>query len=259
MNENGDTETSFGFRTVKTDEKARLVRGVFDSVASKYDLMNDLMSGGIHRVWKAVLTDRIMPRPGEHLLDVAGGTGDVAASFLSRADTRPGADAKPRATATLCDINFEMLKAGTTRSDAATFGDRITRVTGDAETLPFTDGFADAYTIAFGIRNVTHIDAALRDAYRVLKPGGRFMCLEFSHPITETMQKIYDTYSFNVIPWLGERVANDRESYQYLVESIRRFPGQEAFAAKIKNAGFTRVKYENLSGGIAAIHSGWRV
>lgn len=259
MNEDRDTETSFGFRTVKAGDKARLVRGVFDSVASKYDLMNDLMSGGVHRVWKAVLTDRLMPRPGEHLLDVAGGTGDVAAGFLNRADTRPGAAGKPPATATLCDINFEMLKAGTTRDDMAVLGDRINRVTGDAQNLPFPDGFADAYTIAFGIRNVTDIDAALRDAYRVLKPGGRFMCLEFSHPITETMQKVYDTYSFNVIPWLGEKVTNDRESYQYLVESIRRFPGQEAFAAKIKNAGFSRVKYENLTGGVAAIHSGWRV
>ena len=168
-------------------------------------------------------------------------------------------EAKPPATAVICDINFEMLKAGAARADMASFGERLARVTGDAENLPFPSGAADAYTIAFGIRNVTDIDAALSEAFRVLKPGGRFYCLEFSHPVTEGLQKIYDAYSFNVIPWLGEKVADDRESYRYLVESIRRFPGQEAFAARIAKAGFTRIKYENLTGGVADIHSGWKI
>ncbi len=259
MSETGEEETSFGFRTVRAGDKARLVRGVFDNVASRYDLMNDLMSGGVHRIWKSVLLDRLAPRPGERLLDVAGGTGDVAAGFLKRADARPGADDQPQATATICDINYEMLKAGEVRADMAAFGKRIRRVAGDAERLPFPDKSADAYTIAFGIRNVTRMDAALSEAFRILRPGGRFFCLEFSHPITEGLQKIYDAYSFNVIPWLGEQVADDRESYQYLVESIRKFPGQEAFAARIRDAGFSRVKYENLTGGVAAIHSGWRI
>ncbi len=254
-----DEETSFGFRTVRTGEKARLVRSVFDSVASNYDLMNDLMSGGVHRIWKSVMLDRIAPLPGEKLIDVAGGTGDVAAGFLKRADERPSAKTKPPASAIICDINYEMLKAGEARADMARYADRLTRITGDAENLPFPDKSADAYTIAFGIRNVTDMDAALREAHRVLKPGGRFFCLEFSHPITEGLQKAYDAYSFNVIPKLGEVVAKDRESYQYLVESIRKFPGQEAFAARIRAAGFANVKYENLTAGVAAIHSGWRV
>lgn len=258
MGADREEETSFGFRTVKTGEKAHLVRGVFDRVASRYDLMNDLMSGGVHRIWKSVFLDRLAPRPGEKLIDVAGGTGDVAAGFLKRADDKPGAEENP-ATATICDINYQMLKAGEARAGMAAFGERLTRVTGDAENLPFPDKSADAYTIAFGIRNVTGMDAALCEAFRVLRPGGRFFCLEFSHPITEGLQKIYDAYSFNVIPWLGEQVADDRESYQYLVESIRKFPGQESFAARIAKAGFARVKYENLTGGIAAIHSGWRI
>ena len=259
MSERGEEETSFGYRTVRTGDKARLVRGVFDSVASKYDLMNDLMSAGVHRIWKSVFLDRISPRPGERLIDVAGGTGDIAAGFLRRADSRPQADEKPPASAIVCDINYEMLRAGQGRAGMAAFGERLTRVTGDAERLPFPDASADAYTIAFGIRNVTDMDAALREAFRVLRPGGRFFCLEFSHPITEGLQKIYDAYSFAVIPTLGEIVAKDRDSYQYLVESIRKFPAQEAFAARIRAAGFSRVKYENLSFGVAAIHSGWRV
>ena len=252
-------KTSFGFRDVETGEKAGLVRGVFDSVAGNYDLMNDLMSGGIHRVWKSVLIDRLNPQPGQHLVDVAGGTGDVGISFLKRADDRPNADFRPPAKAVLCDINHEMLKAGIERKDAAPFTERLSRICGDAEQLPLPDRCADAYTIAFGIRNVTHMEAALKEAYRVLRPGGRFVCLEFSHPVTEGLQKVYDTYSFNVIPWLGERVADDRESYQYLVESIRRFPSQDAFAGMIAKAGFKRVSYENLTAGVAALHFGWRI
>ncbi len=259
MTQRKEDDASFGFRSVKAGEKAGLVRGVFDTVASHYDVMNDLMSGGVHRIWKAVLLDRLNPQPGQTLIDVAGGTGDVALGFLKRAAARPSADVKPPARAIICDINHEMLKAGATRSSANGFANQITRVCGDAECLPVSDNVADAYTIAFGIRNVTDMDAALGEAYRVLKPGGRFICLEFSHPITEGLQKIYDAYSFKVIPWLGEVVADDRASYQYLVESIRKFPGQEAFAARIKKAGFARVSYENLTGGVAALHMAWRI
>lgn len=254
-----DAETDFGFKTVRTKEKAGLVRGVFDSVAGQYDLMNDLMSGGVHRIWKSVLLDRLAPQPGQTLLDVAGGTGDIAAGFLQRANGRAAAEEKQPARAVVCDINFEMLKAGETREENETLQGQITRVCGDAEKLPVKSASIDAYTIAFGIRNVTDIDAALREAKRALRPGGRFVCLEFSHPITEGLQKLYDTYSFNAIPWLGETVANDRASYQYLVESIRQFPSQETFAARIRAAGFSRVKYENLTGGVAALHMGWRI
>ncbi len=250
---------SFGFRTVRASEKAGLVRGVFDSVAGRYDVMNDLMSGGVHRIWKSVMLDRLNPQPGETLLDVAGGTGDVAAGFLTRANARPRAGEKPPAHALVCDINAEMLRAGAARKDHAPLAAQITRVCGDAEKLPLKNGAVDAYTIAFGIRNVTAMDAALAEARRVLKPGGRFVCLEFSHPVTDGLQRLYDLYSFNAIPRLGEVVAGDRDSYQYLVESIRQFPSQEAFAAAIRNAGFARVRYENLTGGVAALHMGWRI
>lgn len=254
-----ENETSFGFRTVRTGEKAGLVRGVFDSVASRYDVMNDLMSGGVHRIWKSVLLDRLAPQPGQFLIDVAGGTGDIAGGFVKRANGRKRASARGRARAVICDINYEMLRAGIARDVGADHADQLTRVCGDAEKLPFADNTADAYTIGFGIRNVTDMDAALAEARRVLRPGGRFICLEFSHPITDGLQKLYDAYSFNVIPWLGEKVAEDRESYQYLVESIRKFPAQEAFAQRIKGAGFKRVSYENLTAGVAALHFGWKI
>lgn len=247
---------SFGFRDVEAGEKARLVRDVFSSVASRYDLMNDLMSAGVHRVWKSVFIDRLNPQPGERLLDVASGTGDIAREFLKRADARPRSGQPPPASAIVCDINFDMLAAGRMRDSEAL---RLTRVCGDAENLPFPDKSIDAYTIAFGIRNVTRIDRALAEARRVLRIGGRFQCLEFSHLATDGLQKLYDAYSFTVIPWLGEQVAGDRASYQYLVESIRRFPKQERFAAMIREAGFQRVGFENLSAGIVAIHSGRRI
>ena len=259
MDKEGGAQTSFGFRVVPEDEKARLVKGVFDSVASRYDLMNDLMSMGVHRLWKSVFIDRLNPQPGEVLLDVAGGTGDVAFAFLDRADSRPRAASLPPARAIVADINAEMLRAGAARKTPTGRGDRLARVCADAEHLPLPDQSVDAYTIAFGIRNVTHIDRALKEARRVLKTGGRFQCLEFSHVATEGLQKLYDAYSFNVIPWLGEQVAGDRESYQYLVESIRRFPKQERFAAMIGEAGFQRVGFENLSAGVVAIHSGRRI
>lgn len=259
MDEDLRQNASFGFREVPAGEKAGLVRSVFDSVASKYDLMNDLMSGGVHRIWKSVLIDRANPRPGEVLLDVAGGTGDVAAAFLGRADQRPRAANAAPARAIVADINAEMLAAGGARAKIAALGDRLSFLCADAEALPLPDRSVDAFTIAFGIRNVTRIERAVAEARRVLKTGGRFFCLEFSHLETEGLQKLYDLYSFNVIPWLGERVANDRDSYQYLVESIRRFPTQENFAAMIRAAGFERVQFENLSAGIVSIHSGWRL
>ncbi len=259
-----DASASFGFRDVPAGEKARLVRGVFDRVAGRYDLMNDLMSAGLHRVWKSVFIDRLNPQPGETLLDVAGGTGDNARAFLSRADSRPRAEALPPARAIVCDINFEMLAAGRLRaSPLAPFegegSTRLSHVCGDAENLPFPDKSVDAYSIAFGIRNVTRIDRALAEARRVLKIGGRFQCLEFSHVATQGLQKLYDAYSFTVIPWLGERVTGDRESYRYLVESIRRFPKQERFAGMIADAGLSRVSFENLSAGVVAIHAGRRL
>ena len=256
-NEQQET-ASFGFQEVPAGEKAGLVRAVFDSVAGNYDLMNDLMSGGVHRVWKSVLLDRLNPQPGQKLIDVAGGTGDIALGFLTRAGRRAAHD-RGSAEAVLCDINHAMLVAGRERDDAAARSGQITRLCGDAQNLPFADCSFDAYTIGFGIRNVTDRTAALAEAYRVLKPGGRLVCLEFSHPVTEGLQQVYDTYSFNVIPWLGEQVAGDRESYQYLVESIRRFPAQGAFEAEIRAAGFARSSYENLSAGIAALHCGWRI
>ncbi|MEL6111319.1 MAG: class I SAM-dependent methyltransferase [Pseudomonadota bacterium] len=258
------TETiDFGFETIGRHQKQRRVRGVFDSVAGNYDLMNDLMSAGIHRIWKSVLLDRLMPRPGQHLLDVAGGTGDVGIGFLKRAEDwahlHPArVEGKVPAIASLCDINHEMLKAGQSRTGHG-LDDQISRICGNAEQLPLPARSVDAYSIAFGIRNVTDREAALREACRVLRPGGRFICLEFSHLILESLQKLYDQYSFNVIPWLGEQVTGDRASYQYLVESIRKFPTQDAFAAQIRSAGFSRVKVENLTGGVAALHMAWRL
>ncbi|MBI1391565.1 MAG: ubiquinone/menaquinone biosynthesis methyltransferase [Alphaproteobacteria bacterium] len=251
---------SFGFATVAATEKANLVRDVFDSVAPRYDLMNDLMSAGVHRLWKSTLIDRLAPQPGRRLLDMAGGTGDVAASFLARAKSRKGAQGRPPASAIICDVNDSMLrvgKASTAPAGAAALG--AMWVCGDAEQTPLPDASVDLYTISFGIRNVTRIEKALREARRVLRYGGRFLCLEFSQPTVGALRAAYDAYSFNVIPALGEFVTSDRESYVYLVESIRRFPTQERFARMIADAGFRRVGYENLSGGVAAIHFGAKV
>lgn len=242
--------THFGFKTVDEGEKAGMVHGVFSRVASKYDIMNDLMSLGIHRVWKDAMMDWLAPRPGQKLLDVAGGTGDVAFRFLKRA---------PGATATVCDMTESMLIEGQKRAEAEDMADRLQWVVGDAMALPFADNSFDVYTISFGIRNVTRIPDALAEAYRVLRPGGRLMVLEFSQIPNDMLQSLYDAYSFNVIPVMGQIVANDRDSYQYLVESIRKFPNQEIFASMIREAGFDRVKYRNLSMGIAALHSGWKV
>jgi len=244
-----DATTHFGYKEVAENEKATLVRDVFDSVASKYDLMNDLMSMGVHRLWKSTMLDMLRPRAGMTLADVGGGTGDIAFRFLDRG----GAAVK------VIDINNEMLTHGRRRAIDQGRLDGLDWINGDAEKLPLESGSVDAYTTAFCIRNVTHIDQALAEAARVLKPGGRFVCLEFSHVALPILEKIYDTYSFSVLPWLGEVVANDRGSYQYLAESIRRFPVQERFADMITEAGLAQVMYRNLSGGIAAIHSGWRI
>ena len=242
--------THFGFRDVAEDQKAGLVHGVFSRVASRYDLMNDLMSVGVHRLWKAAMMDWLAPRGGQHLLDVAGGTGDIAFRFLDRA---------PQARVTVCDMTEAMLVEGRRRAEAAALADRLAWVAGDAMALPFADASFDRVTISFGIRNVTRIPDALTQFLRVLKPGGRLMVLEFSQIPVPALQWAYDRYSFNVIPPLGQAVANDRDSYQYLVESICRFPDQEAFAAMIRAAGFGRVQYRNLSMGIAALHSGWKL
>lgn len=240
----------FGFRPVDPAQKAGMVRQVFDSVASNYDVMNDAMSLGVHRLWKAALIDWVAPRDGRRYLDVAGGTGDIAFRILGRA---------PGARVTIADINESMVSVGRDRAlDKGIKGD-LSYLVADAQSLPVPDSSVDTYTIAFGLRNVTHIDQALADAFRVLRPGGRFFCLEFSHVILPGLDKIYDLYSFKLLPELGALIAKDRESYQYLVESIRRFPPQEELAERMRAVGFERVEIRNLSGGIAAIHSGWKL
>lgn len=242
---------TFGFRDVDPAAKPGLVRGVFDRVARRYDLMNDLMSAGVHRLWKDAVAARLNPQPGETIIDCAGGTGDMARRFARMArraqERRGGEDAK----VFVIDYNAEMIAAGRERE----FEPEIAWAVGDAQALPLPDRCADAYVIAFGIRNVTDVSKALREARRVLKPGGRFLCLEFSRPMTEALQKAYDAYSFKVIPEIGRLVAQDRESYQYLVESIRRFPDQRRFAAMIGEAGFSQVGYTNFTGGVAALHT----
>jgi demethylmenaquinone methyltransferase/2-methoxy-6-polyprenyl-1,4-benzoquinol methylase len=246
----GAAKTSFGFALVGEEAKQDLVNEVFAKVAPRYDLMNDLMSGGLHRLWKDDLVAWLAPPRTASpfaLLDVAGGTGDVALRALKAG----GAGV----SATICDISAEMIEAGRKRAGDA----RVGFVRGNAEALPFARSSFDAYTVAFGMRNLTRLDVALEEAYRVLKPGGRFLCLEFSAVELPLLDRLYDAYSFNAIPALGGLVAGDSASYRYLVESIRRFPDQENFMQLIENAGFERVRYRNLSGGIAAIHSAWRL
>ncbi len=253
-----EDSVSFGFEDVAPDEKVARVKGVFRSVASRYDLMNDLMSAGVHRLWKSDTMARVNPQPGERLIDVAGGTGDLAKLFLQRADAaNRRRKSAASAAAIVCDINDSMLAAGRSRQDLEAFGDRLDWVCGDAQALPFPDGFADSVTIAFGIRNVADRSAALNEFRRILRPGGRLAVLEFSHMTAPLLQRAYDAYSFNVIPPLGAMVAGDRESYQYLVESIRRFPKQDDFKAEVESAGFSRVSVSNFSGGVAALHFGW--
>ncbi|MCG7494029.1 bifunctional demethylmenaquinone methyltransferase/2-methoxy-6-polyprenyl-1,4-benzoquinol methylase UbiE [Thalassobius sp. Cn5-15] len=250
MTQNSENTTHFGFETVPESEKAGRVQGVFGSVASKYDVMNDAMSMGIHRIWKDAMMDWIAPRPGTKLLDVAGGTGDISFRYLKRAG---------HGHATVCDLTEPMLIAGRQRAEADQMADSLDWVTGDAMALPFPDNTFDTYTISFGIRNVTRPQEALNEAYRVLKPGGRLMVLEFSQIPNEMMQKVYDLYSFNIIPKMGQVIAGDSDSYQYLVESIRKFPDQDTFLSMVKQAGFENAKYRNLTMGIACLHSGWKI
>ncbi|WP_368345216.1 bifunctional demethylmenaquinone methyltransferase/2-methoxy-6-polyprenyl-1,4-benzoquinol methylase UbiE [Pelagovum sp. HNIBRBA483] len=250
MTEQQQKTTHFGFQTVREEEKAGRVQGVFTSVASKYDVMNDVMSVGIHRIWKDAMMDWLAPRPGQQLLDVAGGTGDISFRFLKRAGA---------GHATVLDLTESMLVEGRKRAEAEQMGASLDWVVGDAMNLPFADNSFDVYTISFGIRNVTRPQEALNEAYRVLRPGGRLMVLEFNQIPTPMMQKAYDLYSFNVIPKMGQMIAGDHDSYQYLVESIRKFPDQETFLGMVKAAGFANAKYRNLSMGIACLHSGWKV
>ncbi|XP_055054536.2 2-methoxy-6-polyprenyl-1,4-benzoquinol methylase, mitochondrial [Misgurnus anguillicaudatus] len=276
--------THFGFETVPEEEKADRVYKVFESVAKKYDVMNDAMSLGIHRLWKDSLLHAMNPQPGLRLLDTAGGTGDISFRFLEytrsvyerqqrqkvRSSQTPSwrdiaehyatnKSGLPQSRAVVCDINKEMLKVGKQRAEKAGIGTGLSWVVGDAEELPFDDNQFDLYTIAFGIRNVTHIEQALQEAQRVLKPGGRFLCLEFSKVSNPVLARLYDAYSFQMIPVLGEVIAGDWKSYQYLVESIRKFPDQETFKEMIEDAGFFCVQYFNLTGGIVAIHSGFKL
>ncbi|MDX5401218.1 MAG: bifunctional demethylmenaquinone methyltransferase/2-methoxy-6-polyprenyl-1,4-benzoquinol methylase UbiE [Rhodobacterales bacterium] len=250
MDEQDNRTTHFGFQDVPESEKAGRVRGVFGSVASKYDVMNDVMSMGIHRIWKDAMMDWLAPRPGTRLLDVAGGTGDISFRYLKRAG---------HAHATVLDLTEPMLVEGRKRAESEQMAGMLDWVVGDAMALPFSDNTFDVYTISFGIRNVTRPQEALNEAYRVLKPGGRLMVLEFSQIPNPAMQWAYDRYSFNVIPTMGKIIANDRDSYQYLVESIRKFPDQETFLGMVRDAGFEQAKYRNLSLGIAALHSGWKI
>jgi demethylmenaquinone methyltransferase/2-methoxy-6-polyprenyl-1,4-benzoquinol methylase len=240
-------KVSFGYEDVAPQEKTRRVHDVFSSVARRYDLMNDVMSGGLHRLWKDQFVARLRPRKGEHILDMAGGTGDVAFRIA-----RSGAEV------TVADINAEMLAVGVDRAEARGLAG-MTWSEENAERLSFADKAFDAYSIAFGIRNVTHIDQALAEAHRVLKTGGRFYCLEFSQTSWPGFAKVYDRYSHDIVPRLGRLFANDAESYRYLIESIRRFPDRNAFAAMIGKAGFANVRAEPILGGLVAIHSGWKI
>jgi demethylmenaquinone methyltransferase / 2-methoxy-6-polyprenyl-1,4-benzoquinol methylase len=252
-NEAPDKDVAFGFRRVAEDEKQDLVNEVFSKVAARYDQMNDLMSGGLHRLWKDdFVTQLSPPKQGPFkVLDVAGGTGDIAFRIA-----RAGGS---ETHVTICDISPEMLREGRRRAEKEGLLGHCNFAVGNAEELAFPGKSFDAYTIAFGIRNVTHIDRALQEAYRVLKPGGRFMCLEFSQVDVPFLEKLYETYSFTVIPAIGKVVTGDGQPYRYLVESIRTFPNQADFRTMIERAGFERVTYRNLTGGVVAIHSGWRI
>ena len=250
MSDKKENTTHFGFETILEKDKSEKVQGVFSSVASKYDVMNDVMSLGIHRVWKDAMMDWLAPIRGQALLDVAGGTGDISFRFLQRASG---------ANATVLDLTEPMLAEGRKRAETVGISGQLEWVVGDAMALPFEDDSFDVYTISFGIRNVTDPQKALSEAYRVLKPGGRIMVLEFSHIPNNLLQWFYDKYSFNVIPRLGQIIASDRSSYQYLVESIRKFPKQESFLKLVNAAGFENTKYRNLTMGVACLYSGWKI
>jgi demethylmenaquinone methyltransferase/2-methoxy-6-polyprenyl-1,4-benzoquinol methylase len=249
MSDNTGTTVDFGFRRVARDEKAGMVRAVFESVAPRYDLMNDLMSLGIHRVWKQIFVTDLQPRAADTLLDLAGGTGDISFGWLRRGG----------GPVLLTDINSAMLSVGRDRAVDGGFAGDVRLAVADAEKLPLPDRCVDRVSMAFGLRNCTDKPAVLREARRVLKPGGRFLCLEFSRVTVHALAPLYDAWSFKVLPRLGQMVAGDADSYQYLAESIRTFPDQETLAAMMRDAGLSRVTVRNLSGGIAAIHAGWRL
>jgi demethylmenaquinone methyltransferase/2-methoxy-6-polyprenyl-1,4-benzoquinol methylase len=249
MSDNPGATVDFGYRQVHPEEKADMVRAVFDSVARRYDLMNDLMSLGVHRLWKRDFVVALRPAPTDRLLDLAGGTGDISFGWLARGG----------GPAVLSDINLSMLSVGRDRAMDRGFGGELDFLVADAERLPLPDRCFDRVSMAFGLRNCTDKDAVLREARRVLKPGGRFLCLEFSRLTVEGLTSLYDAWSFQVLPALGRLVAGDADSYQYLAESIRTFPDQETLAAMMAVAGFSRISVRNLSGGIAAIHAGWRL
>ena len=241
----------FGFRRVKPGEKTGLVKDVFNKVAGRYDLMNDLMSGGLHRLWKDRLVALMSPQPGQTVLDVAGGTGDIALRCYNRT--------KGEAKIIVCDLNPAMLKEGRAKAIDHGLLNGIDWITGNAEALPLPSRSVDTYCIGFGLRNVTHIDKALHEAERVLRPGGKFYCLEFSPGVRDAIKPIYDRYCMSVLPWIGEHVANDRDAYQYLAESIQKFPPQAELAGRMEKAGFSQAKWQDLTGGIAVIHSGWKI
>lgn len=249
MSEPEKKAAHFGFQRVDADAKQGMVRGVFSSVAGNYDIMNDLMSGGLHRLWKNDFVSRVSANSSAAILDLAGGTGDIAVRLKQRTG----------ASVTVCDINHDMLKTGRDRQFDASESEGLRWVCGNAEHLPVPDQSLDVITIAFGLRNVTNIQQALNDAYRALKPGGQFLCLEFSKVSVPLMAKLYDAYSFHVIPKIGELVAHDKASYQYLVESIRMFPPQKELVKMMEKAGFARARYTNLTMGVVAIHQGWRI
>lgn len=254
MSDPNDETVSFGFKDVPRGEKASRVRAVFDNVASRYDLMNDAMSAGMHRLWKDAAAAKLNPQPGELILDVAGGTGDIARRLKKLGDGAAKRRGLEPPEIHVIDINTEMLEAGRVRGEDGLFWHE-----GDAEHLPVDDDAADAYIISFGIRNCTDIPAVLADAKRVLKPGGRFYCLEFSRLAIGGLEPLYDFYSFNAVPAMGKWLAKDADSYRYLVESIRRFPDQETFLGMIGAAGFQRAGYRNMAGGVVALHWGWAV
>lgn len=256
----GDGTVSFGYKQIPEEQKSEQVREVFKSVASRYDMMNDVMSVGVHRLWKNTFVDRAVPFAGMKVLDVAGGTGDIAFRMLGKLNVLDGAAGYERdqavSSVVVSDISPDMLEEGKKRAMQYTNHDKLQWVTADAEKLPFEDGSFDLYTVAFGVRNMTHKDRALAEAFRVLRHGGRYMCLEFSQVTNPMLSTLYDAYSFAVIPTMGRLVAADSNSYQYLVESIRKFPDQKSFAEMITQAGFSQVTYENMTGGMVAIHSG---
>ena len=239
----------FGFRTVQRSDKARLVRGVFNSVARRYDLMNDLMSGGVHRLWKAAMIDWMAPQPYQKLVDLAGGTGDISKRFL----------VKGGGMAYVTDVNHAMLKVGRGRRDLQRIASKLNWCVADAESLPFDKQIADFVTIAFGLRNITDRQAALNEAYRILKPGGRFLCLEFSHVQNQPLARLYHNWSFHVLPVMGQVITGDADSYRYLAESIRTFPTKEVLTDMFAQAGFAQIRVRSLSAGIACIHSGWKL